>query len=369
MAVLLSKLLVYPVKSMRGLHISQTHVDIPGLAFDRILMITTPDGTFITARQYPQLVLFTPTLLPDGIEITAPDGESRTLQWRMFSREQQPTEVWGNHFTACTAPKDINQWLSGYMQRDAELRWQGNTLSRRVKNAPAVPLSFADGYPLLLTNEASLQYLQQRCPSAISMEQFRPNLVVSGAEAFAEDNWQTIRIGSVIFDVAKPCSRCILTTVNPEKGRKHPGEEPLNTLRQFRTSAKGNVDFGLNLIPRNKGVLRRGDSMEILATHPGANYSSGHLSANITVQSQPEAKVVIRYHDQTFEGNNQHTVLEQLEQQGINAPYSCRAGLCGCCKMKLESGEVISLKQGAFNQETQNLLICSCIPKSDITLV
>lgn len=368
MVVLLSKLFVHPVKSMRSLQISQTYVSMAGLAFDRILMLTTPDGRFITARQHPQLVLFTPTLLPEGIEITAPDGESRTIKWAMFSHEPQPTEVWGNHFTARIAPKDINQWLSHYIQHDVELRWQGNDLSRRVKKYPTVPLSFADGYPLLLTNAASLHYLQQRCPSALCMEQFRPNLVVSGAEAFAEDNWHTIRIGAIIFDVAKPCSRCILTTVNPEKGRKHPAEEPLSTLRQFRTSEKGDVDFGLNLIPRNSGVLRRGDSMEILATHPAPIYSIGNISGNITTQSQPEAKIVIHYHNQAFQGNNQQTLLEQLEHHGINAPYSCRAGLCGCCKMKLESGEVIPLKQEAFNQDTHSLLICSCVPKSDVTL-
>lgn len=97
-------------------------------------------------------------------------------------------------------------------------------------------LSFADGYPYLLANEASLRDLQQRCPASVKMEQFRPNLVVSGASAWEEDSWKVIRIGDVVFDVVKPCSRCIFTTVSPEKGQKHPAGEPLKTLQSFRTA-------------------------------------------------------------------------------------------------------------------------------------
>nr|VXZ86448.1 Uncharacterized Fe-S protein [Klebsiella pneumoniae] len=95
-------------------------------------------------------------------------------------------------------------------KRDVQLRWLGPQLTRRVKRHDAVPLSFADGYPYLLANEASLRDLQQRCPASVSIEQFRPNLVVTGAAAWDEDSWKVIRIGEVVFDVAKPCSRCIL---------------------------------------------------------------------------------------------------------------------------------------------------------------
>lgn len=125
----------------------------------------------------------------------------------------------GNHFTARVAPTAINQWLSGFFSRDVQLRWVGPQLTRRVKRHNAVPLGFADGYPYLLTNEASLRDLQQRCPAGVQMEQFRPNLVVSGVAAWEEDSWKVLRIGDVIFDVVKPCSRCIFTTVSPEKGQ------------------------------------------------------------------------------------------------------------------------------------------------------
>ena len=138
-------------------------------------MITEPDGTFITARQYPQMVLFTPALLPDGLFLTAPDGESAAIRFSDFAAAPQPTEVWGNHFTALIAPDEINRWLSGYFQRDVQLRWLGPELTRRVKKHPEIPLTFADGYPYLLINRASFNDLQQRCPGSIKLEQFRPN--------------------------------------------------------------------------------------------------------------------------------------------------------------------------------------------------
>jgi len=214
---ILSRLFVHPVKSMRGLQVSYSLVTATGLAFDRQFMITDPQGMFITARQYPNLVLFTPVLLPDGLMISAPEGESITVKFRDFAGVHSPTEVWGNQFTSLIAPEPVNRWLSGYLKRDVQLRRVGDEPTRRVKKHPEVPLSFADGFPYLLINEASMQDLQRRCPGGVRIEQFRPNIVVSGAQAYAEDSWQTIRIGEVIFDLVKPCSRCIFTTVSNRK--------------------------------------------------------------------------------------------------------------------------------------------------------
>ena len=261
----------------------------------------------------------------------------RSYDFADFAPQDAPTEVWGNHFTARVAPAAINQWLSGFFSREMQLRWVGPQLTRRVKRHVDVPLSFADGYPYLLANEASLRDLQQRCPASVKMEQFRPNIVVSGAGAWEEDTWKVIRIGDVIFDVAKPCSRCIFTTVSLEKGQKHPSGEPLATLQTFRTAVdNGDVDFGQNLIARNSGVIRVGDEVEILATGPARAYGAAE-SDETTPEQQPDATVLIDWQGQTFRGNNQQVLLEQLENLGIRVPYSCRAGIAVCCRIR--SGE------------------------------
>ncbi|KGA24387.1 hypothetical protein AO825_04105 [Pectobacterium brasiliense] len=362
-----TRLYIHPVKSMRGLQLSHAMASVSGLANDRAFMITESDGTFITARQYPQMVLFTPALLPDGLFIAAPDGQTATIRFADFTEAPQPTEVWGTHFTALVAPDAINVWLSHYFQRAVQLRWVGNEPSRRVKHYPDVPLAFADGYPFLLINDASFQALRQRCSAGIKIEQFRPNLVVTGAEAFAEDSWKTIRIGEVIFDVVKPCSRCIFTTVSIERGRKHPSGEPLATLQSFRTADNGDVDFGQNLVARNTGIIRVGDTLEVLATKPPRPYGSGQVVESLVVPEKSEQAVTLHYQGKSLQGNNQQILLEQLEQQGIRIPYSCRAGLCGCCKLTLVSGEVSALKQSAI-RENGEVLTCSCIPQSDLHL-
>lgn len=320
----LSRLFIHPVKSMRGIGLTHALADISGLAFDRIFMVTEPDGTFITARQFPQMVRFTPSPLHDGLHLTAPDGSSALVRFTDFTPQDAPTEVWGNHFTARVAPTAINQWLSGFFSRDVQLRWVGPQLTRRVKRHNAVPLGFADGYPYLLTNEASLRDLQQRCPAGVQMEQFRPNLVVSG--------------------------------------------EPLATLQAFRTAQdNGDVDFGQNLIARNSGVIRVGDEVEILATAPAKAYGATTVDNSVTPDKHPDASVTIDWQGQTFCGNNQQVLLEQLENQGIRIPYSCRAGICGCCRIRLLEGEVSPLKKSAMGDDG-TILSCSCVPKTALRL-
>lgn len=364
---ILSRLFVHPVKSMRGLQVSYSLVTATGLAFDRQFMITDPQGMFITARQYPNLVLFTPVLLPDGLMISAPEGESITVKFRDFAGVHSPTEVWGNQFTSLIAPEPVNRWLSGYLKRDVQLRWVGDEPTRRVKKHPEVPLSFADGFPYLLINEASMQDLQRRCPGGVRIEQFRPNIVVSGAQAYAEDSWQTIRIGEVIFDLVKPCSRCIFTTVSIEKGRKHPRGEPLKTLQGYRTASDGDVDFGQNMIARNSGVIRAGDSVQVLATRPPRPYCAGDIIENVEAPKSTAQDVSINYQGTQFIGNNQQILLEQLELQGLRIPYSCRAGICGACRMTLKEGKVAPLKESAVGKDG-TILACSCIPATDIVL-
>ena len=364
----LSRLYIHPVKSMRGIGLTHALADTSGLAFDRVFMVTQPDGTFITARQYPQMVRFLPSPLTDGLHLTAPDGSSAVIRFADFAPEDAPTEVWGNHFTALIAPANINSWLSGYFGRDVQLRWVGPTLTRRVKRHDEVPLSFADGFPYLLTNEASLRDLQNHCPASVTMEQFRPNLVVTGAQPWEEDSWKVVRIGGVVFDVVKPCSRCVLTTVSPERGQKHPAGEPLATLQRFRTAQdNGDVDFGQNLIARNSGVIRVGDEVAVLATGPAKVYGAGDAEEPFEPDAQPTGTVEINWLGERFRGNNQQVLLEQLESQGIRVPYSCRAGICGCCRIRLVEGEVSALKKSAI-AEDGTILSCSCMPKTALRL-
>lgn len=144
-----SRLYIHPVKSMKGIRLSHAFARESGFTFDRDFMITTPEGTFITARKFPVLLCFIPTVMANGIYIQAPDGEGIAITYQDFETTLQPTEVWGNHFTAYVAPDEINQWFSRYLKMDVQLRWTGEKSTRRVKKIQK---------PLFLLLMATLTY-------------------------------------------------------------------------------------------------------------------------------------------------------------------------------------------------------------------
>ena len=139
-------------------------------------------------------------------------------------------------------------------------------------------------------------------------------------------------------------------------------------VQSFRTAQdNGDVDFGQNLIARNSGVIRVGDEVEILATAPAKIYGAGAADDTANITQQPDANVDIDWQGQAFRGNNQQVLLEQLENQGIRIPYSCRAGICGSCRVQLLEGEVTPLKKSAMGDDG-TILCCSCVPKTALKL-
>ena len=361
--ITVNQLFIYPIKSMQGIALTHTKSIDGGFEFDRILMISEPDGTFITARQYPDLLKLKTAIIDNQIQVSLPTNESIMINLDEFSLSNEATEVWGNHFTSHIAPIKVNQFFSQFLQNDVQLRWIGKQLSRRTKRYPDVPVSFADGYPYLLLNLASYNYLEQQCPEKLDIRQFRGNIIIEGALPFAEDGWKTIKIGDVIFDIVKPCTRCVLTTFNVNSAMALPNNEPLRTLSYFRADPDGKLDFGMNMLARNHGTVSVGDKIEVLERQPAKNYLKNFPKETLK-DSQP---CIITFGNKKITGNNQQTILEQLEQHHISLPNSCRAGVCGRCSVLLKKGKVKSLTQSVINQDSR-IITCSCIPKGDITI-
>jgi hypothetical protein len=124
-------------------------------------------------------------------------------------------------------------------------------------------VSFADAFPLLLVSAAALDELNGRLTQPVSLDRFRPNLVVEGCDAHAEDGWKRLRIGAVELDVAKPCARCAVPALDQLTGEKHP--ELLRALASYRRAEDRQVYFGQNLLYRGGGSLSVGDAVEVLA--------------------------------------------------------------------------------------------------------
>ncbi|XZG71463.1 MOSC domain-containing protein [Chitinibacteraceae bacterium HSL-7] len=255
MAIALSALYRYPLKSGAAEALTQCELGDAGLVHDREWMVATQDGEMVTGRKHPQLVRVQARASADGLTLSAPGMATLILPWPAAVEEHAAT-VWQQSFAAQRFSAEADGWISHFLGADVRLLWTGRATQRR-HHRHNVPLSFADGYPLLLTSTSSLAALEAESGASWEMLRFRPNLVITGSDAFAEDGWKAIEVGGIRFDVVKPCERCVFITVDPLTGEKHPKQEPLKTIARWRKKDFG-VTFGQNVIARGQGTLEVG---------------------------------------------------------------------------------------------------------------
>lgn len=266
----LGSIFIYPVKSCAALTLPTVNVENLGLAHDRRWMLVAAEsGVFITGREFPELVLLLAKVSDAGLELSARGPRPLPPFKARFTDQQRQVRIWSDDVVATTANAATNQALSSWLGRSVELVYFDACSQRNLDQKYATAgdqTAFSDGYPILLISQASLDALNTRLSAPISMRRFRPNLVVNGAiAAHAEDSWRRVQIGSAIFDVVKPCVRCVFTTVDAELGVRDPTGEPLNTLKSYRRTPKG-ITFGMNLIARSPGsVVTIGDAVRVLA--------------------------------------------------------------------------------------------------------
>ncbi len=265
MKPVLSSIRIYPLKSAAALKPEHALVEARGLAGDRRWMVVDAVGKFVTARKHPRLLLIRADAGGDGLVLDAPGMPRLHLEPAPASPRLE-VSVWRNQMRAMLADEVANAWISRYLGFAARFVHMDAEAIRPVDpdySQAGDEVSFADGYPLLLISRAALDALNEKLELPVTMSRFRPNLVVADTLPHAEDGWRSIRIGQVRFDVVKPCSRCVLTTVDPHRGEFDPAGEPLRTLTGYRRSP-GGVTFGQNLIPRGNGRIALGDEVEIL---------------------------------------------------------------------------------------------------------
>lgn len=271
MALALSGINRYPIKSCRGHAVEEAVVEPWGLAGDRRWMLVDDEGLVVTAREHPQLVLVTPEPDADGLLVRAPDADPLLVRTPDGSALTD-VRVFSSEVAAAPASDEAHAWFSKVVGEPVRLVYLDDPTRRRPNPAYSKEgdrVSFADGYPLLLATEESLDALNELIaegPRAhegpVSMTRFRPNLVVSGAPAWAEDGWRVVRIGPASFRAVKACDRCVFTTIDPDTANK--GKEPLTTLARCRRW-DGKTWFAINLIPDSPGTtLRLDDQIEIV---------------------------------------------------------------------------------------------------------
>lgn len=297
----ISQMIIYPGKSLKGNSVQVAYADKHGLRSgemcDRQILVVDSNGRFVTGRRYPKLVLVSVEVTADlDLELKAEGMRDFHLELKDVQKDNADghanVEVWGDKCTGLDLGDEAAAWITDYIKDDGDknfrLVWHQNTdQSSRppnnellnmepFKKEDDVPL-YADGFPYLLVSEESVADLNRKLSDRqvdlkVNALQFRPNFIIKGVpQAFDEDSWTYIKVNDVIFRNAKLCSRCVFTTVCPEKGEKHPQREPFETLQTYRRSqdpteikAYGQCPFfGINLGVDQCGPIKVGDKILI----------------------------------------------------------------------------------------------------------
>jgi uncharacterized protein YcbX len=259
---------IYPLKSGRGIPLDQARLGVTGFEWDRHWMAASPDGVFMSQRTQPRLALVVPEVADDALTLRAPGMQPLRVPVKPEGNAQ-PARVWKDSITSLDLGDGPAKWLTEAVGVPARLLRISPVLDRHANaqfaGPTATPVSFSDGFPILVCNAASLAHLNTRMPSPIGMERFRPNIVLEGLEPFEEDRISELRFETVTLRLVKPCTRCVITSTDQLTGE--PSTNPLPVLRAFRfDKALMGVTFGENaVIAHGVGqVLKRGATCSVV---------------------------------------------------------------------------------------------------------
>jgi uncharacterized protein YcbX len=265
-ALFVQNLYLYPIKSLGGISVPEALVEERGFRYDRRWMLVDKKGDFVTQRQHPQLALLQVSLSKTQLEVVSKGDPSQRIAFdlNLASNQELQVSIWGDQVLARVVSAELSRWFSDFLQMELDLVVMPESSQRKMDPRYAVQgesVSFADGMPYVIIGQASLDELNGRLSDPVGMDRFRPNLVFSGGEAYAEDQFKQLQIGEVEFQVVKPCARCVMITVDQEKGTK--GKEPLATLATYRSQGS-KVYFGQNAVALSQGIVRVGDPIQQL---------------------------------------------------------------------------------------------------------
>lgn len=269
----IGSLATYPIKGVQAVALGTANVEARGLVGDRCWMIVDSDDRFVTQREEPRLATIEAGLYGEGLALDLP-GEMSLWVAKPDGSARVSVRIWQSIVDAAVADDAVNERLSAFLGRAVRLVFmdeRANRLSNPEWAGEDAYVSFADGYPILLTVAESLAELndtiEDQGGAPVTMDRFRPNIVVEGSSAWEEDGWAAIQIGDLVFDLVKPCTRCIVPTYDQVTGEPRHDNQPTRALTKTRRSADERVRgvlFGWNVIARSEGTIHVGDEVNVL---------------------------------------------------------------------------------------------------------
>ena len=261
------QLYIYPVKSLGGIAVNSAVVTDRGLQNDRRYMLVDTNGLFLTQREHPAMALLRTAIQASELMIWQKDNLSEKLRLPLVPESSFLTatvKVWDDYCEGQYISDEADKWFSDKLNSPCRLFYMPESTKRMVDPVYALNndiTSFTDGYPVLLIGQSSLDDLNNRMEDALSMDRFRPGIVMTGGQAFEEDAMEQFSINEINFYGVKLCARCIVTTTNQETGIT--GKEPLKTLAKYRM-ANNKVYFGQNVLCGGEGLIKLGDEIKVI---------------------------------------------------------------------------------------------------------
>ncbi len=262
----ISELYIYPIKSCKGISLQETELDAKGFKYDRRFMFVDENGQMLTQRVHNKMALIECVIRNDELLIKSDGYQQISVPLEPKAGSKTKAQVWSDMCKALKVSREADEWISDFLDLKASLVYMPSETKRVVDtryNTSKATTTFTDGFPILLISQASLDDLNSRLAESITMNRFRPNLVVTGFTSFQEDEIDAFEINGLKFEVKKPCARCVMTTINPLTAQK--GAEPLKTLAKYRTK-NNKIYFGQNVIHLNhEGRIALDDKISIIS--------------------------------------------------------------------------------------------------------
>lgn len=286
-AATITSIFVYPIKSCKGISVPQAPISSTGFRWDRQWVVVNAKGRACTQRVEPKLALLEPHLPADAFNqgwepthtsylvLRAPGMEQLEVSLTKTCHVIHDITVWEWNGSALDEGDQVAEWLSNYLGKQYRLV-RFNTASQNRVVDPEYARSnqyrtmFHDEYPFLLASQGSLNALNELLEEPVSINRFRPNILVDGCDPFEEDLWTEIKINKSVFHGVKLCARCKVPTVNQETGI-FSGAEPTETLMKFRSDKvlglnkkqAGKVYFGQNLVCKDSLTEQKGKVIQV----------------------------------------------------------------------------------------------------------
>lgn len=258
---------IYPIKSLGGISLDASNVTFRGLAYDRRWLLIDENNQFVSQRTFAKMAMLQPELNEGHMCITDRTGKNSMLKFDLSepSSTAEMVTVWDDTMPAKEVSQEASNWFSRALEMPLRLMYMHEESIRQADQRYAVNesdhVSFADGYPVLITSEASMDQLNAKTSLEQSVDRFRANIILSGIGPHEEDTLRQIRIGRQELFGVKPCARCVMTTIDPSTAEA--GKEPLKTLATYR-KVGNKILFGENFIPTNESHIRVGDKVAVV---------------------------------------------------------------------------------------------------------